>query len=175
MNVRVLFNQVLDFPLSYNNFQEANSKLRHTYMWVNNRLVYIEKIGDDQILYKHPETEQIAVADDIRDLRVFLPKGGIYRYEDSYYLLGKRPCKQWKKSFTFDLYHVQCLSGHYPVEPICFTGEPIDPINIFGGIVWYATLQIGDVQPGKTIHLSGIDFIREVTARFPDYTIEVIK
>jgi len=148
----------LDKPM-----EEANRKLRKTYMIVNGIVL---KVSDFDIPYNiihyiNPNSGDVEHVK-VDTLQVFLPETGLYPLSNGQLLyVNKVPKRQWNKSFTFEYYSADNIGEMNPkatkyrakeqvLTEICYS-KPSDIAIDYTGNIYYGSNVIGVVLNSKEV------------------------
>jgi len=114
--LREILSILMELPYPYC-FDEAKKKLEKTWCIINGDLYYIvsfEGALDDKDSILHVETinneGKHKTLTNIISFSFFLPKAGVYKYEEDVFILEKNPFKQWRKSYNDSSYSIYTLT-----------------------------------------------------------------
>lgn len=163
MSYPQILEKLLDLPKNMV-LQEASSKLKDTFLFVNGELRYARVFGEAGILVQDSRTEYTLTSKSIESIEVWLPKTGVYfnKEKTQPVFLQRRPVRQWRKSFSTSFYRVDYFGlPEFPIVHI----DPESHTNFWvrkDNVVFFNDVKVGLVKNKETLICSNRLYEQEV-------------
>lgn len=147
-------------------FNEAEKKLRHTWMFVNDELQYIHEFQDGNIILVLDPSTNKASKIKVKTLEAWLPEAGVYPLPNgNFVLLTKLPKRQWLKSFS-DTYYRMSLYGDNPqADSMHRQMSKVKKQNIYvdpNKVIWWWDIKIGFVNSACSLKCTNQHYEQEL-------------
>lgn len=157
--------RIMDMP---NPTDEADKKLTKCYMVVNGEIKYVYSYLHDKgglSFYDRATDKKHAIV--VKTLDVFLPESGIYKCEDTYIQVVKKPVRQWQRSMSENFYTVQdLLTGNGRMDSVVLTkifkGKKVDVWVSSEANIYYKNSRIGFIKDEDTLICENKHFKQEL-------------
>lgn len=160
-----IFANLLSLPITMSDLaiSETKNKLGDTVIMMNNELVTLQRVNRDYIeVIRRGDRETTAfMAQQIHSLDFFLPESGVYLINGRYSYLQKVAKRQWKKSFTWDIYTLSHTDSADDVHQL-YGQTPITMYQDHNRWIWYNDLKVARVNSNGSYELINPHFKFEV-------------
>jgi len=157
--------RIMDMP---NPNDEADRKLTKCFMLVNGEIRYVTEYLHEKgglTYYDHKVDKKVSVV--VKTLDVFLPEAGVYKCEDTYIYVTKKPMRQWQRSISEGFYSVEDFitgSGRMTTDVVSkiYKGKKVDIWVSPNAKLYYKNHNVGYVKDENTFICTSKHFKQEL-------------
>lgn len=147
------YSKLLELPLSWSAglvYSEAKAKFYHTYINVNNKIGFVDQIGEHQISMMDKNGNVLSYnEEEVQSISVIVPSTGWYysKNKENLFYFEKIAKKQWKKSINPDFYYIRNIEGnsvnfHHTMFDTDFSTKH-DVVTDAEGTIFYRGMSVG--------------------------------
>jgi hypothetical protein len=163
MPLRTALSRILNLEEPFN---EAEKKLRHTWMFVNDELQYIQEFQDSNIVLVVDTITNKTSKVKVKTLEVWLPEAGVYPLPNgNFVLLTKLPKRQWLKSFSDTYYRMSLFGEKDQKDSMHKQLAKVKKQNIYvdhNKFIWWWDTKIGHVSSSHSLKCTNQHFSQEL-------------
>lgn len=151
------------WEIAYNEAQ-SKQKLIGTWCVINGKLGYVSGLDplENKIKVEFPLIDDKSWVN-CESFDVFLPESGLYVLDGACASLEKVPLKQWKKSFSLDVFKYSFIKHHNIYKEVYFLFKAKQVPFYFGnGKVYVSRESIGQINADGLISLTNSNFYQDL-------------